>query len=103
LDTEEKIRKTLYQRLSEFKKDISLFTYTSGDLKIIPTWHTLSMVRDGVFAYSTKEVEMLFCKILKKAEKAGLIIEERAGNRYFTLPNIKFGQIIEISLYEEFR
>jgi hypothetical protein len=56
------------------------------------------MVRDAKFAYANQQIKQIFNDILKKAYEKGLVIQEINGKKIFTKPDIKFGEIIEISL-----
>jgi len=60
----------------DFKRDITILTYSFAGLKRVPTWHTLHLCKDAYLIYERGITNDVFKKILEEAEKQGIIWDE---------------------------
>ena len=66
----------LYSELiGQFHRDVTVLVYDIKDLKTVPSWQTLNMVKDAQFVYDRAEIEKLFKRILKEAEAHGIMYD----------------------------
>jgi len=61
----------------KFGRDTTVLVYDMRSLKRVPSWQTLNMVRDAIFAYDVANVREIFKKILDEAEKHGISYDEK--------------------------
>ncbi|MGB9717253.1 MAG: nucleotidyltransferase family protein [Thermoproteota archaeon] len=61
----------------KFGRDTTVLVYDIRSLRKVPSWQTLNMVRDAIFAYDVANVRDIFKKILDEAEKHGIFYDER--------------------------
>jgi predicted nucleotidyltransferase len=66
-----------HELIGLFHRDITVLVYDIKDLKSVPSWQTLNMVRDAQFVYDRAEIQKLFKRILKEAEAHGIIYDEK--------------------------
>jgi len=60
-----------------FRRDTTVLVYDIKSLKSVPSWQTLNMMRDAIFAYDVMGVEEIFKDILDKAGKCGIFYDEK--------------------------
>ena len=60
----------------KFKRDTTVLVYDMS-LKKVPSWHTLNMIKDAIFAYDIANVKEIFKNILDEAEKHGIFYDEK--------------------------
>jgi predicted nucleotidyltransferase len=65
--------------IQRFGRDVTVLVYDVKSLKRVPSWQTLRMVKDAVFAYDAGGVKEIFRKILDEAEKSGIFYDEEEG------------------------
>ena len=65
--------------IRRFGRDVTVLVYDVKSLKRVPSWQTLNMVKDAVFAYDAGGVKEIFRKILDEAEKSGVFYDEEEG------------------------
>jgi predicted nucleotidyltransferase len=65
--------------IQKFGRDVTVLVYDVRSLKRVPSWQTLNMLKDAVFAYDAGGVKGIFRKILDKAEKSGVFYDEEEG------------------------
>ncbi|MGB9630873.1 MAG: nucleotidyltransferase domain-containing protein [Candidatus Methanodesulfokora sp.] len=77
----------LYQEFSRlmeiFGRDVTVLVYDMKSLKKVPSWQTLNLIRDAIFAFDRGNVQEVFREILRKAEEKGIFYDER--DRVFRL------------------
>jgi predicted nucleotidyltransferase len=61
----------------KFRRDTTVLVYDVESLKRVPSWQTLNMIRDAVFAYDAAGVKEIFKAILDEAEKHGIFYDEK--------------------------
>jgi len=61
----------------KFGKDTTVLVYDMRSLKRVPSWQTLSMIKDAIFAYDVAGVKEIFKAILDEAEKHGIFYDEK--------------------------
>jgi len=61
----------------KFKRDTTVLVYDIESLKKVPSWHTLNMIKDAIFAYDIANVKEIFKNILDEAEKHGIFYDEK--------------------------
>ena len=68
----------VYSRLiGQFHRDVTVLVYDVKDLKSVPSWQTLNMVKDAQFVYDRANIEELFKRILREAEAHGIVYDEK--------------------------
>jgi len=71
----------LYYAFSElrrkFGRDTTVLIYDIKSLKRVPSWQTLNMIKDSIFAYDVANIREIFKKILEEAEKHGVFYDEK--------------------------
>jgi len=60
-----------------FGKDTTLLVYDLKGLKLVPSWQTLSMIKDACFLVDRAQVQALFEKILQQAAEHGIVYDEK--------------------------
>jgi predicted nucleotidyltransferase len=63
--------------ISQFGRDITVLIYDINSLKKIPSWQTLNLLKDAYFVDDQEGIEETFKKILYKAQKHGIIYDDR--------------------------
>ncbi|MGB9775572.1 MAG: nucleotidyltransferase family protein [Anaerolineae bacterium] len=63
--------------IARFGRDITVLVYDLDSIKRIPTWHTLSMMKDARFVHDRAGIADLFAEILRRAEEHGIGYDER--------------------------
>mgnify|MGYP000626562296 CR=1 FL=1 len=61
----------------KFGRDITVLIYDIKSLKRVPSWQTLNMIKDSIFAYDAANIREIFKKILDEAEKHGVFYDEK--------------------------
>ena len=61
----------------KFKRDTTVLIYDIESLKKVPSWQTLNMIKDTIFAYDIANVKEIFKNILNEAEKHGIFYDEK--------------------------
>ena len=71
----------LYQEFSKlieiFRRDVTVLVYDIESLKKVPSWQTLNLIKDGIFAYDKGNVQEVFREILRRAEEKGIFYDEK--------------------------
>jgi len=60
-----------------FRKDTTILVYDLKGVKRVPSWQTLSMIKDACFLVDRAQVQELFEKILQQAAEHGIVFDER--------------------------
>jgi predicted nucleotidyltransferase len=61
----------------KFRRDTTVLVYDIESLKKVPSWQTLNMIKDAIFAYDVASVKEIFKDILNEAEKHGIFYDEK--------------------------
>ena len=78
--------------IARFGRDITVLVYDLQSLKQVPTWHTLSMMKDARFVHDRAGIAALFAEILRQAEEQGILYDER--ERVFRLREARRTQFV---------
>jgi predicted nucleotidyltransferase len=63
--------------IARFGRDITVLVYDVESLQQVPTWHTLSMMKDARFVHDRAGIAALFAGILRQAEEHGILYDEQ--------------------------
>jgi len=61
----------------KFGRDTTVLIYDIRSLKRVPSWQTLNMIKDSIFAYDAANIREIFKKILEEAERHGVFYDEK--------------------------
>jgi len=77
LEEQDKLYYEFSGLIKKFKRDVTVLVYDIESLKKVPSWQTLNLLRDAIFAYDRGGIEEVFREILRKAEERGIIYDEK--------------------------
>jgi len=77
LRKQDELYNTFSELIPRFGKDVTVLVYDIDNLKKIPTWQTLNLVKDACFVYDRAEIEKIFGMILRKAEEHGIVYDHQ--------------------------
>jgi predicted nucleotidyltransferase len=77
LEEQHKFYHFYHELIGEFHRDVTVLVYSVKDVKSVPSWQTLSMVKDAQFVYDRANIEELFKRILREAEAHGIVYDEK--------------------------
>jgi hypothetical protein len=85
----------IHYLIPRFGRDVTVLVYDMNGLKRIPTWQTLTLIKDACFVYDRAEIEKIFEKVLQKAEEHGIVYDNQ--EKVFSL---KMAERVAFSLEE---
>ena len=92
--------KRIRDALTEFRRDVTVITYSVKGLKNVSNWYVLRLASEGVLIYDKGGIENLLDKIIRTAREKGLV-ERRVGNqRVWSAKDLKFGEKIVLKIEE---
>ncbi len=68
---------TFSEPMPEFGRDITVLVYDTEDLKKVPSWQTLNLIKDACFVYDPERIKETFKMILEKAKQCGIVYDSR--------------------------
>jgi len=71
--------KRMKDALKEFRRDVTVITYSVQGIKSISNWYVLRLASEGVLVYDKGGIKELFDKIIEVARNTGLV-EKSIGN-----------------------
>ncbi|MBS3906751.1 MAG: nucleotidyltransferase domain-containing protein [Syntrophaceae bacterium] len=77
LREQDELYNTFSELIPKFGKDVTVLVYDIDNLKKIPTWQTLNLVKDACFVYDRAEIEKIFGMILQKAQEHGIVYDQQ--------------------------
>jgi predicted nucleotidyltransferase len=79
LEEQDKLYHEFSGLIERFKRDVTVLVYDIEGLKKVPSWQTLNLIKDAVFAYDRGGIKEVFREILRKAEERGIVYDEKDG------------------------
>lgn len=84
--------KRIKEALKEFRRGVTVITYSVEGLKRITNWYVLRLASEVVLIYDKGKIKELFDKIIQTARNTGLT-EKRIGDRkVWSAQNLKLGE-----------